>query len=111
MTGLWLTVYFVLIIALPVALGGLALYKSLSDDGNCDLCRGPTIRLQSQFARFFRLRPSRPLLKKRWCPSCDWTGYHRFKYPDVEGELTGHPLGTQSSRAGARRARRARPEN
>ena len=73
-----LAVYFVMVIALPLALGGYVVYNGLPRTRRCPACAGDTVRLRSRLHRLasplFRFNE----LHLRWCPECHWSGTARI---------------------------------
>lgn len=76
-----LAVYLILVIALPLALGGLVLLNGLPRTRLCPSCAAETIRLRSaNHALLSRLLRTEDL-HARWCPSCEWQGTARLPAP------------------------------
>lgn len=68
-----LVLYFLIVIALPLALGSYVVYNGLPRSRACPSCAQETIRLQSVLHSMGSLLLRRELLS-RWCMSCGWRG-------------------------------------
>jgi hypothetical protein len=73
--------YVLVVVALPLSLGMLVSYRSLTRDRHCPMCGGETSQVQSLAAISLRkLWPNSPL-QRRWCAHCAWVGFARIAYP------------------------------
>ncbi len=73
-----LGLYFILVIALPLALGSYVLYNGLPRYRSCPSCAGETIRLRS-LGHDLAGAILRQQLQERWCMSCGWQGTVRLE--------------------------------
>jgi hypothetical protein len=73
-----LAVYFVMVIALPLALGGYVVYTGLPRTRRCPACAGDTVRLRSGLHRLAGHLVHAEELHLRWCPECHWSGTVRL---------------------------------
>lgn len=73
--------YLFLVIALPLALGGLVVYNGLPRGRCCPGCAAETMRLQSRRHAVISQLFHREALHARWCPSCAWSGTARLPRP------------------------------
>lgn len=76
-----LGLYLFLVIALPLALGGLVAFKGLPRGRICPGCTAETFRLRSRPHRLASRVLRQEVLQLRWCPACEWTGAARLPRP------------------------------
>lgn len=86
-----LAVYFVMVIALPLALGGYVVYNGLPRSRRCPACAADTIRLRSALHRLASHVVHADELHLRWCPECDWNGTARLGPTPATATATAPP--------------------
>lgn len=74
-----LGLYFVLVIALPLALGSLVVLNRMPRSRSCPACAGETIRLQSRGLAVASAPLRSEELHARWCATCGWEGAARLR--------------------------------
>lgn len=72
-----LGLYFLIVIALPLALGSYVVYNGLPRSRRCPMCADDTLRLESR-AHHAASRVIGRTLHLRWCVSCGWQGTARM---------------------------------
>ena len=72
-----LGLYFLFVIALPLALGSYVLYNGLPRTRRCPSCAEDTVRLQSRVHDVARRMMGREI-QSRWCMRCGWRGTARL---------------------------------
>lgn len=73
-----ITLYLVLVIALPLAVGLVVGSRSLPEGRRCSQCGTETFRLQSRPLAWLSLL-FRTEFHRRWCVSCGWVGTVRLQ--------------------------------
>jgi hypothetical protein len=74
--------YFVVIIALPAALGIYVALRGMHRTRRCPYCADDTIPIRSRVRRILsRLVPGAEF-QRRWCPGCLWEGTVRAPPPE-----------------------------
>lgn len=68
-----LVLYFLIVIALPLALGSYVVYNGLPRSDRCPVCADETLRLQSGL-HAVASRLSTGEMHRRWCLRCGWSG-------------------------------------
>lgn len=68
-----LVLYFLIVIALPLALGSYVVFNGLPRSERCPVCADETLRLQSGL-HALASRLSTRELHSRWCLRCGWRG-------------------------------------
>lgn len=77
-----LTVYFFMVIALPLAIGLLVLHRGLPRTRRCPGCARETARLRSQPHRLASRLLRSEQIHLRWCMDCGWKGTVRVARPE-----------------------------
>ena len=80
--------YFMIVVALPLALGSYVVFSGLPRSRHCPSCADETLRIRSRpHSLLSRLLPAHQL-HLRWCMSCGWRGTTRM------GQEPAQPLAT-----------------
>ncbi|HWV56036.1 MAG TPA: hypothetical protein VNZ57_01070 [Longimicrobiales bacterium] len=66
------SIYLLLVVALPLALSLVVSYRALHRGPSCPICRGETLRLMGKVLG--RLGTGWSPIHRRWCPACGWEG-------------------------------------
>jgi hypothetical protein len=108
----WLviSVYLLLVFALPVVIGGAISYRGLPRGRACPHCRNDTLQLLAPALRRGSTVLPRTVLQRRWCMSCGWEG--TIMLPRIEIGVAGarpHRGEPKRGEPGRPRAPRARP--
>lgn len=73
-----LGLYLAFVVALPLALGLVIVWKGMPRSRRCPACTGETLRLRAPLHSFATRLLRRAELHARWCPSCEWQGTVRL---------------------------------
>ncbi len=74
-----LSLYILIVIALPLALGAVTVYRGLIRSRHCPGCGARTVRLRSPVLDLAGRLLRRSNFQKRWCMACGWTGPIRLR--------------------------------
>jgi hypothetical protein len=72
------TIYLLIVVALPLALGVAVSYRSLCRSRHCPLCGNETVPVSSRAGRIARKLWFRHSIQRRWCVRCGWEGLARL---------------------------------
>jgi hypothetical protein len=102
---LLVTLYLLLVVALPLGLSAAVSYRTLHTGRNCPLCRGETLPLISRWTRALTRLSRRYVFGRRWCSACGWEGVCRQPVLELAAERTppGFPIIDPARRPQARR--------
>ncbi len=79
--GVLILIYLLLVFVLPLCLSAVVSYRSLPRLRSCGQCGGDTFPIVSRTARFASGFSHGRVIERRWCPSCDWSGFVRVHPP------------------------------
>jgi hypothetical protein len=72
-------IYLLVVVAIPLTLGIVVSFRSLTRERRCPLCGGETAQIASVVVRATRTAWRGSTLQRRWCAACSWEGYARVR--------------------------------
>lgn len=80
-----LALYFIVVIALPMALGIYVVVNGMQRSRMCPTCAEETLRLRSRPHRLVSALMPASEVQRRWCLTCGWHGTARLRRGPVPG--------------------------
>jgi hypothetical protein len=88
---LLVTLYLLLVVALPLGLSAAVSIRTLHTGRSCPLCRGETLPLLARWSRAASRLSRKHVFGRRWCAACGWEGVCRLPVLEFAPERAAPP--------------------